>query len=407
MSHSDSIIFVDDEPRIVNALRRMLRPMRNEWDMSFMTSGTDVLDAMDDKPFDAIVSDIRMPGMDGVDLLTVVRARHPGTVRIALSGQASKLTVLNSVGLVHQYLAKPCEPDIVKATLNRVFRLRKFVPDKELRQRLSSITSLPSLPALYRKFQEQIQLPEPSISELGQIISRDVGMSTRILQLVGSAFFGKPCRPIDPGKATVFLGLDIVKTLGGSELAFSQFSQETVESFPIDSLWRHSRNVAQCEGAIAKAENAKDDAVSYAHIAGLLHDVGKAFFALEFPNKYAPVASGGIRDASFATESERRLFQTTHAETGAYLLGLWGLADPVVEAVAFHHTPQVSRDETFSALTAVHAANALVGEIAPEEQEDWSSSIDEDYLTELGLIDHLHQWREACRNAMKKETVNA
>src|SRR5256885_11774657 len=118
------ILFVDDEPKVTEGLHRMLRSMRREWEMTFATSGAEALEKLSAKPFDVVVSDMRMPGMDGCQLLTEVMRRHPQVVRIILSGYSDKETIMRSIGLAHHYLSKPCDAETLKETIRRACDLR-------------------------------------------------------------------------------------------------------------------------------------------------------------------------------------------------------------------------------------------------------------------------------------------
>jgi DNA-binding NtrC family response regulator len=104
------ILFVDDEPNVLQGLQRMLRHMRADWDMRFVDSGHAALDAMENERFDAVVTDMRMPGMDGAELLAEVRRRDSGVVRVILSGYSDAESVMRTVGPAHQFLAKPVRP---------------------------------------------------------------------------------------------------------------------------------------------------------------------------------------------------------------------------------------------------------------------------------------------------------
>ena len=104
------ILLVDDEASVVDELRRSLRELRNDWTIDAALSGADALLAMDREAFDVVVSDMRMPGMNGAQLLTRVRDRHPATARLILSGFTNEEAVLCSIGPAHQFFAKPCEP---------------------------------------------------------------------------------------------------------------------------------------------------------------------------------------------------------------------------------------------------------------------------------------------------------
>ena len=403
MSDEAAVLFVDDEPRILNGLRRMLHSMRHQWHMAFATGGAEALKILRSGQFDVIVSDMRMAGMNGVELLGEVLARYPRTVRIVLSGQASKMTVLRSIGLAHQYLAKPCDAGTLTAALSRVCALRALVADGDVSRAILAVTALPSLPSLYGRLVEQVQSPEASINEIGRTISGDLGMSARVLQLVSSAFFGEPTNLLVPGKAAVLLGLDIVKALVKSANAFAEFDAASVSPLGVDSLWRHSRCVARCAGMIAGAQNADPRAADGAFVAGMLHDAGKAVLAAEFPERYASILALDQAHPDAVTGAERREFGATHAQVGACLMGLWGLPDSVVEAIASHHDPADRSTGDFAISMAVRAADVLVRR---NEAADETGLPPETHLAGTDLADRLPLWRELSQEAMNEEMAN-
>ena len=95
--------------------------------MEFAPSAPAALEILAQGPFDAVVTDMRMPGMDGAELLDEVKRRHPHVVRIVLSGQADQASVLRSLGSTHQYLSKPCDPETLKQTLVRSCAVRMLL----------------------------------------------------------------------------------------------------------------------------------------------------------------------------------------------------------------------------------------------------------------------------------------
>ena len=161
------ILFVDDEPMVLKGLQRTLRKMRREWDMNFVSSGHEALDVLDQKPMDVIVSDLRMPEMDGGRLLAEVKKRHPHVVRILLTGQLDQEMTLKSVQLVHQSLSKPCDAQVLKHTLAKLFALRDFLADESIKSIVSQIESLPSLPSIYTEIVTEMQADDPSIKKVG------------------------------------------------------------------------------------------------------------------------------------------------------------------------------------------------------------------------------------------------
>ena len=184
------ILFVDDDELALRGLDRLLRTMRDEWEMEFTDSGEKALARMALVPFDIIVSDMRMPGMNGAELLNEVLKRHPKTLRLILSGYADRDLILKCIGSTHQYLAKPCDAKTLKMTVRRAAHLEESLKSEALRLLLNRCSVLPSVPALYSEIVETLQDPAADVEEVGAIIVRDVAMTAKILKLVNSAFFG-------------------------------------------------------------------------------------------------------------------------------------------------------------------------------------------------------------------------
>lgn len=391
------IIFVDDVSNILDALRRMLRPVCREWEMSFANGGAEAMECLDGKRYDVIVSDMRMPGMSGAELLENVRRKHPHMIRIALSGQADRETVLEAVGPTHQYLSKPCNLETLKAVLDRVISLRKLLGAEKLVELVSAMEFVPSLPRLYKELTDELLRPNASIESVARTIASDVGMSAKVLQLVSSGFFGQPKQVSGAGEAVEALGMDIIKPLTLSLNLFSPLDATEVEDFSMEALWRHSANVAFCAGQIAQSTGADSKTVNAACLAGMLHDVGKIIFADRFTDDYRSAMNLAEAEGIDPLEAEAKTIGATHAGIGAYLLGIWAFPDPIVEAVAYHHFPSKGRKaDGFAALTAVHVADAVEG----------AGPVDMEYLAGLGLADRLDAWREICLENTK-ETANA
>ena len=116
------VLFVDDEPHILSGLQRMLRPLRHEWAMTFVGGGPAALDALEREVFDVIVTDMRMPGLSGAQLLAEVHRRRPRVACIVLSGQSDQEHLLQLADTPHEYLAKPCDADVLKETVCRAYR---------------------------------------------------------------------------------------------------------------------------------------------------------------------------------------------------------------------------------------------------------------------------------------------
>jgi putative nucleotidyltransferase with HDIG domain len=383
------VMFVDDESRVLQGLQRMLRPLRDTWEMQFFESGEAALQAMAALPVDVVVSDMRMPSMSGAELLTRVMRQFPSTVRIILSGQADKELVHKTIGPTHQYLSKPCDADTLKATVDRAAKLRRLLGNDRLRLLTGRMDSLPSLPSLYLQLVELLQNPNTTLQKVGELVAQDLGMSIKILQLVNSAFFGLRRNVSNPIDAVNLLGVETIQSLVLSVHAFNQLNAGQMADFSLESVWQHSMAVAGLAKRIALAEGLSKTQGEEAHMAGMLHDVGRVVLATNIPEDYAKVLTMAKTQERPLIACEMELLGATHAEVGAYLLGLWGIADPIVEAVAYHHTPRECPNRVFCALSAVHVADALHHGITGNLG---CGSIESAYLHDLGLRDHLPTW---------------
>jgi len=371
------ILFVDDEPMVLSGLERSLRAMRREWEMQFVLGGPEALQAMAHAPFDVVISDMRMPGMNGAQLLEIVKKHFSQTVRMVLSGQSDRDTVFRSTKPTHQYLSKPCDVEELKQKLIRV----------------SQIEAVPSLPSLCESLTEILLRSDPPVSEVAEIVSRDMGMTAKVLQLVNSAFLGVASSQCDPRRAVAIIGVDNLKALVLSLDLFAEASAELTGQ--LQDLWDHSCTIAAYARAIALAEGLEENGAQAAFTAGLLHDIGCLVLASSCGEEYAAVLRAADTQRISVVESEFAAFHSTHAQVGAYLLGLWGLPDPIVEAVAWHHEPAQAHPESFSPLLAVHGADLCYHRLRAASPA--AGAIELQPLESFGLQDRLPLWEKACR----------
>lgn len=397
MGDKTRILFVDDDPTILQSLRRMLRTMRLEWDIKTAESGQQALQVMEQAPFDLVVSDIRMPIMDGAQFLKEVKTRYPDTIRIILSGQSDDEALMRAVGTMHQFLSKPCDPETLKQVITRAISLRDYLNNPSLQQLISKISSIPSFPKIYEEMMNEIEDPNCSLERVGKIISKDIGMSTKILQIANSAYFGFSQSIESANHAVQILGLETIQALVLSYEIFSKFNQKNIKCFSIEKVWRHSLNVAKISLQISKAEKMNSQSQQLAFTAGLVHDVGVLILAQNFPEQFQKATSLSQDSQVELWRAEEEVFTASHEAVGAYLLGLWGLPDALVESVAFHHRPEEYAGMEFCCLTIVHAAHALENEFDDPSFNAKSSAVSEAYLKKLGVWEKLPQWREVAQ----------
>lgn len=390
------ILFVDDEPMVLSGIQRSLRSMRNEWDIEVASGGAEALKIMADSPFDVVVSDMRMPGMDGAQLLDQVKTRFPRTVRFVLSGQSDRETILRSIGPSHQYLSKPCDVEELKQKINHAFALRELLENPHLKEIISSLQTVPSLPSLYVAVTDALRLSDVTIAKIASLISQDMGMTSKVLQLVNSAFFGLPCQVSDPQQAVSLLGIENIKALVLSVHVFSELEGGSTQELAF--LWPHSLQTAAFARAIARAQGSKQNVEDEAFAAGLLHDIGRLVLASACGPQYERVLRMRSERHTGISAIEQEVFHCTHAEVGAYLLGLWGLPDSIVEAVAWHHSPSGAGLSAFSPVIAVHVADYFDQQRHSYSTLNENPKLDDELLARLGLQDRLKVWLSRCQD---------
>ncbi len=389
-----SILFVDDDPSILSGLRRMMHPFRDEYEMFFANSGPEALDMMGQKPSDIVISDMRMPGMNGAELLHKIYDQYPGTIRFILSGHSDRTLIMQSVGFAHQYLAKPCDPESLRNSINRSLTLQNLLANPYLHRCIADIKSLPTPPLLYKELVFELQSEEVSVKGIGDIISRDIGMTAKLLQIVNSAFFGLPTHVEDVVRAVNLLGLDTVRALVLTVGIFEQSQVPPMQSISVDSIYQHSLSVGTAAKRLAKAIGLDQRQADEALMAGMMHDIGQLVCLIHLREELQEVLEATRQKRLALYRAEIEIIGVSHADIGAHLLSLWGLPTAIVEAVAFHHNPADHFYPKPSALTAVHLANAFMHQIA--NNDNINRYLDIEYISRLGLTARLDELRKIC-----------
>jgi HD-like signal output (HDOD) protein len=386
------ILFVDDEPSMVRVLRMGMRSMANEWDMQFAEGGEAGLALVEKENFDVVVSDMRMAGVNGAQLLNHVLRRNPQTVRIILSGYADLSEVVSCVGLTHQFLTKPCSLDDLKSCLKKVTSLKEKLSHEKLRALTGGMTSLPGIPELYLEIADALQSPTTSADRIAEIASRDPALSAKLLQIANSAFFGISHKVFSVEEAVQMLGVGVIQSLALAVPLFTAFDRKKCPGFHIDQIWEHSAGVATLARKIYHEHLDDSHRAEQAFAAGILHDVGKLILAEKLPEQYDAILAESKNSREELFKVERRHLDATHAEVGGYLLALWGLPVPLVEAVACHHSPCRCHTNTLCLAGVIHIADSLQHSQALHP-ELVPNAVDAEYLKQTGLAPHFEQWR--------------
>lgn len=394
---TQTILFVDEEKFVHKALKRSFRKMSQAWDMCFSTGPAEALEILDKESIDVIVCETIFQGQSGLDFLKTVREGHPNSARIILSGYSDQDIVLKSVDLAHQYLAKPCEDEALKATIDRAFMIKKLLDHQGLREIVSQIDSLPTLPAIYVELVDELKSEEASIDRIGTIIAKDIGLTTKILKTVNSSFFGLRQQIIHPAKAVSMLGLDLIKAIVLTSGTFDKFKHVKVPGFSLEQMWEHAMLTGTFAKIIAQEGKLERQDADTAFMAGLLHDIGKLLIAAHFPDSFAVIHKLAQKISIPIVEAEAKVIGTNHSCVGAYLLGLWGLPEAILDATAFHHNHDNWSATKLNPAAIIHIANALAecGENI-HQPEGAIDGLDYKYLEKAGLLTNLVKWKAAC-----------
>jgi len=347
MNARPAILFVDDEAAVLAGLRRQLYDHRGVWELAFAANGTEALALFQERPFDVVVSDMRMPGMDGAQLLEKVKALRPETVRILLSGYADREQSQRSARVFHQFLAKPCDPAMLRKALSDALELGALVPDAPLRRALAQLVTLPMATAIHQQIQQELERPNTSLRRLGELVECDPSLTARVLQMVNSAYLGLPNRITRASQAAALLGVSQLRSLFLGLMALQGLRRGRPDSDEERRVWEHGLGVAAEAKRAVKGFG--EEIEGQAFTAGVLHDVGALVLAEMHPEAWN--ACCHQHDELL----EQETCGASHANAGAYLLGLWGMSPEVVHAVAMHHHGTDDPDPLVKALAKAEA----------------------------------------------------
>jgi len=337
------VLFIDDEPLVLRSLDRALRARKVPWEVRFVESGDAALKLLAAEPFDVVVADLRIPDLDGVEVLTRVQRAYPQIARLVLSGQVGTDDCLRAMRVAHQCMAKPCNIDTLRHVIQRLSWIRGLLDSTELAARATQLSCLPSPPHVHSDVCAAISR-NAGLAEIARIIDDDVALTAKLIQIVNSAFFTRGAHVTTVQRALTVLGTDVVRGLLLGVEVFRALDGHGVER--AEQLRKHSKRVALLAQALAPRELSAD-----AFVAGMLHDIAELVFVNVGLSPSDPL---------------------DHARAGGFLLGLWGLSDTIVDAIAYHHEPGAIPDDRCKLVDTLHVAEIAIGELeaAAEGRQD-------------------------------------
>ena len=367
-----------------------MRTIHPDWEMSFAEDSEAALDHLEHTSADVIVSDAQMPGVDGLALLALVRMRHPETARIMLTGQVKKDQTYEAVGLVHQFLTKPCPPEELQAAIDRALHLRALLDDPTLRSVVSRMRALPSQPDVYTRLMRAVRFEDVGMEDIAGIVEENPSVAARVLQLVNSAFFGLPRPTASIKEAVVFIGTKTLRTLVLSVEAFRDLELDASDhGLNPTALQEHAVMTARIA---AEMVTVADREAAYS--AGLLHSIGVLVLASQLPEEWSRIVEESRSQERSLLDVEQLVLGVDHGQVAAALLSVWGLPHDVIEAVAQHLHPKPVTGFGGKLVGVAHVASRLADEISPKFISGIPGTpIDLEYLKTDGSADSLDDWR--------------
>ncbi len=388
------VLYVDDNEITRHELEEGFEFVAPDWEMRV----ADSLEAAEHivnstNSLDAVVTRSRVEHIDMDPLLMQVSDVHPGAIRIMVEDMVHTQDIFQPSSLAHQYMLAPVDHVKLRDTLQRIRGLQLDTTAAKIQHIIGRIGKLPSLPALYAEISEEIQSPATTVQEVGEIIAKDVAMTTKILQLANSPVFGFTSRIMDISHAVFVLGLDTIKGLVLSAGLFSNVTVSRASGVNPERFMDHSTKVALLARSIAISENKSIDFTDISYIGGFLHDIGRLVLASQLSEEYGHAHALAEERKIPLIEAEVEVFGADHAEVGGCLLGLWGFPDQVSESAFRHHAPIASIDTDFTPLTAVHTANVIIERRSGPGLDGNLAEVDAEYMARINCLDRVDTWK--------------
>ncbi|MDL5365726.1 response regulator [Xanthomonas sp. NCPPB 2654] len=363
------ILFVGDEASLPAEVTEYIRELGEDWQVQTVTDGNAAIAAAATVQLDAVIAAPALPDLTTATLLGQIRTLSPETIRIALieAEQSNRAPPARIIGVAHRFLPLPLSPEMLLEAVTSIEELQELLGNPILRASIGRIEKLPSPPHLYLSLMHALEQDDGSnAADLAKLVSADPAIAAKVLQLCNSAYFSNGRTMSDLRTAVTRLG---IATLRDLVLASEVFSVQALSNAERNALQQRSLLASKLASKMLPSSSAELGAT-----AALLADIGLLLPGIR--NEREPVDPNDDRPG--------------HAEAGAYLLGLWGLPMPIIEAVAFHRQPQRSSTRSFWVTGAVHVAMALAS----------GTEIDEDYLAKTGVLNKLPTWREQAESLM-------
>ncbi len=367
------VMFVDDEVMILNGLKRAF--FRTKWTLLFADSAQKALNILQTEQVDFIISDMRMPVMNGAELLDQVAKLHPEIVRIILSGHSDEEAAKRASFVAHQWFNKPCQPQLLEEALNRIYFIRSSLPDTSVQQVVGKIKTLPSPPKVYMRLNASLNDKSIDMQKIASIIANEPSLVAKILQLTNTSFFSNGKQVESLTEAITRLGVDLVCSIVITAETYAKI--DDIPGYSITDEQKHCLSTARLAASMVDPSLRRETI-----LVGLLHNIGKFILYEVSPEamaKYLKQRQVGEDNI----ELEQKLFNADHTQLAGYLLHLWNFSYKLIENIVLHHQPLKLIESDFGSGAAVYVASRLLRK----------KEVDKDFITHFNIADKIEVWR--------------
>ena len=385
------LLYLEEDPTLVAQLIHALGN-KSEWEVAHARNPAEARAIAAKQPIDVALLSATMPDTDPVAVAEDLTKVHKKVSIFVLAPDAETGGGLAYASGRFQWLTKPCDPDTLISAIERMAALVSWLTNNTTIDLVAGLHSLPTIPSNYQGVIRAIHSPHSSVQDIAAAVEKDMGITSRVLQVANSAYYGYSKKITSPMEASMLLGIDTLKSLVRYTHVLNNFPQTPATNAVFDQVWRHSAGVAAVARKIVLSHTKDETQGDEAFTAALLHDIGKVVLTSLKPDEYKAVIRQAAETNTPLHSVERIKLKTTHAETGAYLLSLWGIPFSILEAVAWHHYPRECKDKKFSALTAVHVANVAEHRRQQVDENKTIPTLDELYLKEIGVWEEAQEW---------------
>jgi HD-like signal output (HDOD) protein len=381
------LLFVDDDAVAREQIRSEISHAHLHYDVVLVESGSEAIAALDGGEFDAVISDLRMPAMDGTELLTQVRERFPEVVRVCMSGAMDDSDFLRVIPVTHQFLSKPISGEALREIIDRACSLNLILQNQSIRALIGKLTALPANARTFQELSGAMTDPNTHTADISRIVAKDTALSVKLLQIVNSSFFGRRSAITSINAAVTFVGMEMIKSLALSACVFNALEASPAARPLLQDLQARSLRKAHFARSLLKESRHADEAFT----AALLLDVGQAVLAICSPERFSEAIQIARAENRPLHEVEKEKFGAAHPEVGACLLGIWGLPLELIEIVAHHHSPSNVKHAQTATLAAVHVADAVIDATA-DQPEKLLNKLDAAFVARTGVNRCLTEW---------------